>query len=66
MTNLSKFIYAMMLAVSLTTITVNLIASNYNTVIMATGTLCWVAAAFMSELRCIKLQKQIDKLNGNN
>ena len=66
MTNLSKFIYAMMLAVSLTTITVNLISFNYNTAIMATGTLCWVAAAFMSELRCIKLQKQIDKLNGNN
>jgi hypothetical protein len=66
MTNLSKFIYAMMLAVSLTTITVNLISFNYSTAIMATGTLCWVAAAFMSELRCIKLQKQIDKLNGNN
>ena len=56
----------MMLAVSLTTITVNLISFNYSTAIMATGTLCWVAAAFMSELRCIKLQKQIDKLNGNN
>jgi hypothetical protein len=66
MTNLSKFIYAMMLAVSLTTITVNLISFNYSTAIMATGTLCWVGAAFMSELRCIKLQKQIDKLNGNN
>ena len=66
MTNLSKFIYAMMLAVSLTTITVNLIASDYNTAIMATGTLLWVGAAFVTELRCIKLQKQIDELNGNN
>ena len=66
MTNLSKFIYGVMLAVSLTTITINLIESNYNTTVMAAGTLCWVAAAFMSELRCIKLQKQIDKLNGNN
>ena len=55
-----------MLAVSLITITINLIESNYNTAVMAAGTLCWVAAAFMSELRCIKLQKQIDKLNGNN
>ena len=66
MTKLSKFIYAMMLAVSLTTITINLMTSNYNTAIMATGTLCWVAAAFMAELKCIKLQKQIDELNGNN
>jgi len=66
MTKLSKFIYAMMLAVSLTTITINLMTSNYNTAIMAIGTLLWVGAAFMSELRCIKLQKQIDKLNGNN
>jgi hypothetical protein len=55
-----------MLAVSLTTITINLMTSNYNTVIMATGTLCWVEAAFMAELKCIKLQKQIDELNGNN
>jgi hypothetical protein len=66
MTNLSKFIYAMMLAASLTTITVNLITSDYNTVLTATGTLLWVGAAFMAELKCIKLQKQIDKLNGNN
>jgi hypothetical protein len=66
MTNLSKFIYAMMLAVSLTTITFNLIVSNYSTAIMAAGTLLWVGAAFVSELRCVKLQKQIDKLNGNN
>ena len=66
MTKLSKFIYAMMLAVLLTTITINLMTSNYNTAIMAIGTLLWVGAAFMSELRCVKLQKQIDKLNGNN
>jgi hypothetical protein len=55
-----------MLAVSLITITTNLITSEYNTVIMATGTLCWVGVAFMMELQCIKLQKQIDELNGNN
>jgi hypothetical protein len=66
MTKLSKFTYAIMLAVSLITITTNLIASEYNTVIMATGTLCWVGVAFMMELQCIKLQKQIDELNGNN
>ena len=66
MTKLSKFIYAMMLAVSLITITVDLIKSNYDDAIMATGTLLWVGAAFVTELRCIKLQKQIDELNGNN
>ena len=66
MTKLSKFIYGMMLFASLTTVTSNLIAGNYDKAIMATGTLLWVGVAFMAELRCIKLQKQIDELNGNN
>lgn len=66
MTKLSKFIYAMMLAVSLITITVDLIKSNYDDAIMAAATLLWVGVAFMVELRCIKLQKQIDELNGTN
>jgi hypothetical protein len=66
MTKLSKFIYAMMLVASLTTITTNLIAGDYDKSIMATGTLLWVGVAFMAELRCNKLQKQIDELNGNN
>ena len=66
MTKLSKFIYAMMLAVSLITITIDLIKSNYDDAIMAAATLLWVGVAFMVELRCIKLQKQIDELNGTN
>jgi hypothetical protein len=66
MTKLSKFIYAMMLAVSLITITVDLIKSNYDDAIMAAATLLWVGVAFIMELRCIKLQKQIDELNGTN
>ena len=66
MTKLSKFIYAMMLVTSLTTITTNLITSDYSKAMMVTGTLLWVGVAFMVELRCIKLQKQIDELNGNN
>jgi ABC-type sulfate transport system permease component len=66
MTKLSKFIYAMMLAVSLITITIDLIKSNYDAAIMAAATLLWVGVAFIMELRCIKLQKQIDELNGTN
>jgi hypothetical protein len=66
MTKLSKFIYAMMLAVSLITITIDLIKSNYDDAIMAAATLLWVGVAFIMELRCIKLQKQIDELNGTN
>jgi hypothetical protein len=66
MKKLSKFIYGMMLFASLTTVTTNLIAGNYDKAIMATGTLLWVGVAFMAELRCIKLQKKIDELNGNN
>ena len=66
MTKLSKFIYAMMLVVSLIAITTNLIAGDYDNAVRVTGTLLWVGVAFMAELRCIKLQKQIDELNGNN
>lgn len=66
MTKLSKFIYAMMLVTSLIAITTNLIAGDYDKTMVVTGTLLWVGVAFMTELRCIKLQKQIDKLNGNN
>jgi hypothetical protein len=66
MTKLSKFIYAFMLVVSLSAITTNLIAGDYDKVVRVTGTLLWVGVAFMAELRCIKLQKQIDELNGNN
>ncbi len=54
MTKLSKFIYGMMLFASLTTITTNLIAGNYDKAMMVTGTLLWVGVAFMVELRCIK------------
>ena len=62
MTKLSKFIYAMMLIASLTTITTNVITADYGKAMMATGTLLWVGVAFMAELRCDKLQKQIDEL----
>ena len=66
MTRLSKFIYAMMLIASLTTITTNVITADYGKAMMATGTLLWVGVAFMYELKCVKLQKQIDESNGNN
>jgi len=66
MTKLSKFIYGIMFVASFTTITTNLFAADYSTAMMAFGTLCWVGVAFMAELRCDKLQKQIDNLNGNN
>jgi len=66
MTKLSKFIYVTMLIVLLSEITTNLINANYDKVMLVAGTLCWVGVAFMAESRCIKLQKQIDKLNGNN
>jgi hypothetical protein len=55
-----------MFAASLTTITLNIIFSNYNHVIMASGTFSWVLASFINELRCVKLQEKIDKLYGNN
>ena len=66
MTNFSKLTYAMMLPVSLITMIVNLIASDYYAALLVAGILAWVGVAFMAELRCVKLQKQIDELNGNN
>jgi hypothetical protein len=55
-----------MLIVSLITLIVNLIASDYYAALLVAGILAWVGVAFMAELRCVKLQKQIDELNGNN
>jgi hypothetical protein len=55
-----------MLVTSLIAITTNLIVGDYDKSVRVIGTLLWVGVAFMAELRCIKLQKQIDKLNGNN
>lgn len=66
MTNFSKLTYAMMFPVSLVTLIVSLMASDYYTALLVAGTLAWVGVAFMTELRCVKLQKQIDKLNGND
>jgi hypothetical protein len=66
MTKLSKIIYGIMLVVCLTVIIMGIIEENYQHVISEFGLLCWVGVAFMNELRCIKIQKQIDKLNGND
>ena len=66
MSRLSKIIYGTMLLLSLTSIITNLIEANYEYASIYFGTLCWVGVAFGMELKCIKLEKQIENLHGNN
>jgi hypothetical protein len=66
MSRLSKIIYGTMLLLSLTSIITNLIEANYEYALIYIGTLCWVGVAFVMELKCIKLEKQIENLHGNN
>jgi hypothetical protein len=65
MTKLSKFIYIAMAIIGITTFVTRLITKEYHRAGDEFALLCWVGVAFMNELRCIKLQKQIDESNGN-
>jgi hypothetical protein len=55
-----------MFIIGITTLITRLITKEYFRASDEFAILCWIGVAFMNELRCIKLQKQIDKLNGNN
>ena len=66
MTRLSKILYITMVIVAITVIASKLITKDYNGVANEFSLLCWVGVAFMYELKCVKLQKQIDESNGNN
>ena len=66
MTKLSKIIYIFMFTLCVVTIIARLINKDYHRAGDEFALLCWVGVAFMNEMRCIKLQKQIDNSNGNN
>ena len=66
MTRLSKILYITMVIVAITVIASKLITKDYNGAANEFSLLCWVGVAFMYELKCVKLQKQIDESNGNN
>ena len=66
MTRITKFIYIVMFIIGITTLITRLITKEYFRASDEFAILCWIGVAFMNELRCIKLQKQIDELNGDN
>jgi len=66
MTNLSKFIYWLMLVICTFDITMGVINGNVLTVVHNIALLAWVGVAFVLEKRCVKLEKQIDDIYGNN
>ncbi len=66
MTKLSKFIYVGTVSILIIAILVDLFAGKYSEILGICGILCWVGVAFMSEQKIIKLEKQIEKLHGDN
>jgi len=66
MTKLSKFIYWLMLVICTFDITMGVINGNVLTVVHNIALLAWVGVAFVLEKRCVKLEKQIDDIYGNN
>ena len=66
MTKLSKFIYAMMLVICAFDITTGVLNGNVTTVLHNIALLAWTGVAFVLEKRCVKLEKQIDEIYGNN
>jgi hypothetical protein len=68
MTKLSKFSYVGTVSILVVAIFVDLFTGKYSEILGVCGVLCWVGVAFMSELKIIKLEKQIEKLqlHGDN
>ena len=66
MTKLSKIIYITMAILGITVLVTNLITEDYVGAANEFSLLCWIGVAFMYELKCVKLKKQIDESNGNN
>ena len=66
MTKLSKTIYIVMAIIGVVTFITRLITKDYVRAIDEFALMCWVGVAFLNEKRCIKLQKKIDELYGNN
>ena len=66
MTKLNKIIYILMAIICVATITTRLITRDYIRVMDEFGLMCWVGVAFINEMKCVKLQKEIDNRYGNN
>lgn len=55
-----------MAIICVVTFIARLITKDYVRAMDEFALMCWVGVAFLNEKRCIKLQKKIDELYGNN
>ena len=62
MTKLTKIIYSGMFLICIIGFILSLIDKNFYRAMNELALLCWVGVAFMSELRCNKLEKEINKI----
>jgi len=62
MTKLTKIIYSGMFLICIIGFILSLIDKNFYRAMNELALLCWVGVAFMSELRCDKLEKEINKI----
>ena len=62
MTKFTKIIYSGMFLICIIGFILSLIDKNFYRAMNELALLCWVGVAFMSELRCDKLEKEINKI----
>jgi hypothetical protein len=62
MTKLTKIIYSGMFLICIIGFILSLIDKNFYRAMNELALLCWVGVSFMSELRCNKLEKEINEI----
>jgi hypothetical protein len=62
MTKFTKIIYFGMFLLCITALIFKLIERNFYQAMNEFALLCWVGVAFMGELRCNKLEKEINEI----
>lgn len=62
MTKLTKIIYSGMFLICIIGFILSLIDKNFYRAMNELALLCWVGVSFMGELRCNKLEKEINEI----
>ena len=62
MTKFTKIIYSVMFLICITSLIFKLIDRDFYQGMNEFALLCWVGVAFIGELRCNKLEKQINEI----
>jgi hypothetical protein len=62
MTKFTKIIYLGMFLLCITALIFKLIERNFYQAMNELALLCWVGVSFMGELRCNKLEKEINEI----